>query len=170
MPRTPHDPARLSTYLRVHENRLAQVLASGFVSSETLSLAPLSGMLRLYGELACLGCILVRVDKYIRVLGADEDPEVQTTHYSYNASVQGFGSIFRHDNAHVHPGHADEHHRHDFDWRTGADVDDSPTWVGVHGWPTLGTFVEYVETWYWQNRGALPNPDAFPTLGVGRPF
>src|SRR3990172_2438968 len=51
---------------------------------------------------------------------ADANPLVQTLLYSYNLSVQGWNNVFRYDNAHAHGAHADHHHRHAFDWRTGA--------------------------------------------------
>jgi hypothetical protein len=53
--------------------------------------------------------------------------------YAYTASVSGYGNIFRYDANHGREGHPDNHHRHDFDWRTGDEVADSPQWKGVDG-------------------------------------
>jgi hypothetical protein len=38
-------------------------------------------------------------------------------------------------------GHEDAHHKHEFDWATGAEIAGSPKWCGVEGWPTLFDFV-----------------------------
>jgi len=71
----------------------------------------------------------------------------------------------RYDNWHPHGGHPDEHHKHDFDWRTGQEPY-SPRWIGVAGWPTLSEFIEEVMGWYYRNITGLPHPDAYGELGL----
>ena len=147
---------------------MAQAIASGFVREQTLTFEKLEGLYTLRGEIACLGNIVITVNKTIEILESDGDDDfVQTLTYSYNASVRGAKSFLRNDNAHPHDGHCDSHHRHDLDWRTEANLPGSPHWVGEGGWPTLGQFIEAVADWYWSHRDELPEPDAFPVLGSG---
>jgi hypothetical protein len=147
---------------------MAQAVESGFVSAHTLIFEKLEGLYTLRGEIACLGNIVVTVNKTIEILESDsEDDIVQTSGYSYNASVRGAKNFLRNDNAHSHEGHADPHHKHEFDWRTEANQPGSPHWVGEQGWPTLGQFIDAVQDWYWSHREELPEPERFPTLGLG---
>jgi len=100
--------------------------ADGFVGGDTLHL----DLRPLFAEqkrlIACLGGIVIRVQKAMseangRTLEPGTDPWLVTDDYSYNAHVAGEGCTFlRYDNAHAHDGHADEHHRHHGDWRTGG--------------------------------------------------
>lgn len=163
-----HSPTRFSTYFNTHENRMDGFRSSGFVGEDSLEFSFLeAGLLAIQGEISCLGDIVIRVGKTLIVLDdGTVDPPVQTVLYAYNASVRGYGSLLRHDNAHKYRGHADEHHRHDFDWQTGKHLPGSPSWVGPHGWPTLGRFVEEVEQWYWKHREELPNPEGYGALDV----
>jgi len=162
--KTPHDPARLSTYQRVHDNRMAQLRSGGIVLRDTLEweAAP-GGVLWLRGEIACRGGIVVAVEKKLELRSDEADPLVQTAMYAYNASVRGHDTFLRYDNTHPYPGHADSHHRHDVDWRTG---EEAVSWIGERGWPTLGTFLEYVERWYWDNRDDLPETAGEPEIGL----
>jgi len=166
LPRSPHGPARLGTYLQVHENRLAQLRASGFLGEDTLTITPRpGGGFAMRGELACTGGLVVAVHKRLVVLaGEGMAARVQTVRYSYNATVRGRGNVLRYDNVGEHGTHPDRHHRHDFDFRTDRELPGSPSWVGAAGWPTLGTFLEYVERWYIENRDELPG--TYPPLGV----
>lgn len=143
---------------------MAKFRAGGFVVDDTLEYEFLAGTFGIAGEIACRGGIVIRVDKTLEMAEGADDPLVLTFVYAYNAFVRGHGNLLRHDNAHTHPGHADEHHRHDFDWRTGEERPGSPTWVGAAGWPTLGGFIEELERWYWEHRDEFPDPDAAPRL------
>lgn len=140
--------------------------ADGFVGEDTLVLEPIgAGLLAMAGEIACLGGIVVRVEKYLEVLeGEAADAHVRTFEYQYNAFVRGRANILRYDNVHAYPGHGDAHHGHVYDWETGQQVPGSPFWVGEHGWPTLGEVLEELRTWYWTNREGLPDPDGYPAL------
>lgn len=164
-----HSPARLSTYREIHESRMDGFATSGFVGEHNLGFEfEGSGVLVIEGEISCLGDIVIRVEKYLDVLEEDTpDPLVRTYSYSYNASVRGHGNVVRYDNLHPHEGHPDEHHKHDFDWRTGDELAPvSPRWVGVAGWPTLSEFIEEVMGWYYRHLDELPNPNAYGSLGA----
>ena len=140
--------------------------SSGFVREDSLEFSFLeASLLTIRGEISCLGDIVIRVSKTLDVLDdGTADPPVQTFLYAYNAFVRDQNSFLRHDNTHQYPGHADEHHRHDFDWRSGEHFPGSPSWVGPDGWPTLGQFIEEVRVWYWKHREELPNPESYGIL------
>lgn len=164
-----HAPARLRTYRQVHDSRMEQFYSSGFVCSDTLVWAAIPGALTLVGEIGCKGNIVIAVEKLIALVDRHGDPddldvEVQTVRYAYNASVRGHGNILRHDNIHAHPGHPDSHHRHEFDWSTGEELEGFPRWCGADGWPTLGDFIQEVSDWYWKHRDDLPEPEGVPAL------
>ena len=163
-----HSPARLSTYQETHESRMNGFAAQGFVGEHNLEFTfEGSGVLALDGEISCLGNIVIRVEKYLRVLeNASPDPLVQTYSYSYNASVRGSSNVMRYDNWHPHEGHKDSHHKHDFDWQSDEELSYSPRWMGVMGWPTLSEFIEEVMGWYYRRYSELPSPDAYAALGL----
>lgn len=146
---------------------MGQMRAAGFVGEDTLVLEPIgSDLLVMAGEIACLGGIVVRVEKYLEVLeGEALDAYVRTFEYKYNAFVRGRNNVLRYDNSHTYHGHGDAHHKHVYDWRTGEHLPGFPAWVGEHGWPTLGEVLEELRAWYWANREGLPEPDGYPELG-----
>lgn len=170
-----HAPNRFSSYAEIHETVMSRFKSRDFVSVDSLEFLPVFGFegfegFRLSGEIACLGEIVLWVDKTLDALEEIRgDVIVQTTLYSYNAYVRGYHNIFRYDNLdgdYLRPGHLDEHHRHVFDWRNGTERIGSPYWVGHDDWPTLGDVLQELETWYWQHKDDLPNPDAYPKLGL----
>ncbi|MHC5934535.1 hypothetical protein [Nostoc sp.] len=158
-----------------------QFLDTGFVVEEALIFSPWQGFdddfneipqIRLNGEIACLGKILITVDKYLNILeGSGNNAVVQTFSYAYNASIQGHGNIFRYDNQDdifmFNLGHADEHHKHLFDWRV-ADQLGNVIWVGYEGWPKLDQIIREAESWYWENRSELFSPEQAAQIGKGR--
>lgn len=179
-----HAPNNFSNYERIHETVLNQFRESDFIGRETLKFSPWQRyyddlsipQIRLYGEIACRGKIVIRVEKYLDILeNSDNNPLVQTVSYAYNASVQGFGNIFRYDNLDDYfvsnNGHMDEHHKHNFNWVTGQQDWGGLVWVGYDNWPTLGQFIAELQIWYWENRGELAqhldDPDSYPKLGLG---
>lgn len=133
----------------------------GFIQRDTLQWGASDGCLCLCGEIACLGNIRIKVRKQYKpsISPAGEDV-VETVDYAYTASVSGYGNIFRYDANHGREGHPDNHHRHDFDWRTGDEVADSPRWIGFAKWPTLAEFIDEVHAWYDRHRDKLPEPNA----------
>lgn len=145
---------------------MEQFYSTGFVCVDTLAWEAVAGDLKLKGEIGCKGNIVIDVFKLFTVGPEDENPFIQTYRYAYNASMRGYNTFLRHDNAHPFPGHPDQHHRHEFDWRTGEETPGSPRWVGVAGWPTLGQFIQEIADWYWKHRESLPAPDGVPTLGL----
>ncbi len=153
---------------------MARLRDQRFMGRDTLAWEGIGlGLVSLEGEIACLGGIVISVDKTLEIFG-DTDTEnmpkpdtmIQTMYYAYNASVRGVGNIVRHDNT-DHHGHPDPHHRHDYDLNSRTEVEGSPFWVGEENWPHLNQFVEMVAAWYWEHRSELPDPDGFPELGPG---
>lgn len=132
-------------------------LRQGFVQQHTLTFEPYFGEIRIAGTIACRGRIVIMVQKFLSVLDDDTNPWVVTRYYSYQAFVAGHHGILRHDNAHSHPGHADQHHFHEIDWRTGDEQD--PIWCGEAGWPNLSEFILKVAEWYDLHREELPEPE-----------
>ena len=136
---------------------------SHFVGTDTLEWTSLraagSGvpLLVLAGKIACLGGIVIEVNKTLAVFseGQVENPFVQTERYAYNAWVRGHRPFLRYDNTHRYRGHADDHHRHDMDWRTGRGT---VSHVGEAAWPSLAVMISEVEAWHADNHGALPHP------------
>ncbi len=126
------------------------------------------------GGIACLGNLVLSVNKFLRILSDpdDDNPMVETKHYKYNLSVYGYDTVFRYDNSHpwyLHPRHHDPHHKHLFDWRAGKEVrPPSPLWIGVDDWPHLHRVIEEVREWHYLYRHVLPEPDAFPPLEGAR--
>jgi hypothetical protein len=149
---------------------MGRLLGEGFVQSDTLCFEAAAGYVRLEGEIACMGNIVITVTKFIRVVehAADGEPMVQTLTYAYNAHVRNHNTFLRVDNAHPHPGHADNHHRHRQDWRASQETElaGSPEWIGEAGWPTLAEFVREVHDWYCAHSDHLPVPDGAPRLGL----
>lgn len=144
-----------------------QMRADGFIGEDTLALEPIGAdILTMFGEIACLGGIVVRVEKYLEILeGEALDAYVRTFEYKYNAFIRGHNNVLRYDNTHTYNGHGDPHHKHMFDWKTGEHLPGYPSWVGEEDWPTLGEVMEELRGWYWANREDLPKPDGYPELG-----
>lgn len=155
-----HGANALKNYVETHETVMAQFYREGFVESDTLEIASAGkGLFHMEGEIRCLGGLVCTVDKWLETVDAadPENPGIRTFRYSYNVSVAGMHSVFRYDNA-DHHGHADAHHRHDFDWRTGATAVGSPRWVGEGDWPTLGDVLREMSEWYWAHEAQLRRP------------
>jgi Family of unknown function (DUF6516) len=162
-----HGPNSLRAYLQIHETCLANLKArpSRFVGDDTLEFSFKPSRVEISGEISCLGDIVIAVRKTLGVLsGQGMDAVVATNAYAYNASVRGHDNFLRYDNAHPHPEHHDDHHRHDMNWRTGEELPGSPCWVGASGWPTLTQFIEFAEEWYWEHLTQLPNAHEYAVL------
>jgi len=160
--RTPHDPARLLTYLRVHTDRMEAHLKEGFVQKSALVVQSFPGeSICIKGHLSCKGEILISVIKRLVIVdgGSEKNPLVQTKSYSYNAFVAGWGTFLRHDNSHEREGHPDNHHYHEFDWRTEEELLSSPVWCGEKNWPNLSEFINKANDWYDRHVDELPNPE-----------
>jgi hypothetical protein len=123
----------------------------------------------MYGEIACLGSIVIRVEKALRILQADgANSLVEADWYAYNVSVRNQKNIFRYDNQDqdfsFRKDHQDRHHKHVFDWKTGDEL--AVKWVGAERWPKLNEVIEEARNWYWAHKDELSNPDGYPQIGL----
>lgn len=164
-----HRPNRLKSYLETHETVLAQLRRDGFVGEDNISLSAGSEQLLMFGEIACLGGIVIRVEKALRILERNGSRSlVETDWYAYNVSVRNVANIFRYDNQDVdftfREGHQDRHHKYVFDWTTGDEQE--VQWVGADNWPKLNQVIEEALDWYWENRNKLPEPDKYPAINL----
>jgi hypothetical protein len=139
---------------------MEQLRSGGLVLSDCLSFSgEEGGSISLTGTVQCVGGLQISVIKNLSILdGEGLDAVVQTDVYAYNAWVPGHFNLLRHDNMHAQPGHPDAHHRHEFDWRSGAELPGSPRHVGAAGWPTLADFIQEIADWYWAHRDELARP------------
>ncbi len=166
-----HQPNRFQNYFKTHETVLEQFKSRRFVGNDTLEFRPSNCCFLLDGEIGCLGGLVIRVEKLIRIVSQDpQEPLVQTEWYAYNASLRNNHNIFRYDNQdedfNFRLGHADPHHKHTFDWCTGNELSESPLWVGAEKWPTLGDVLHELEDWYWKHKELLSNPEDYPELDL----
>ena len=71
--------------------------------------------------------------------------------YSYHAGIEGSAErpIFRYDNAHDYPGHADAHHKHHFDHTTWTRLG-PPEWIGQVDCPQLIDVLSELEDWWYE--------------------
>lgn len=149
---------------------MARLRDGGFVHRDNLSFSKISdSTIRLDGNVACLGDIVVSVEKKLEIVWRDRgEPLVQTVNYGYNASIQGWNSFLRWDNYHQYPGHQDPHHLHRMAWQTGLELPGSPERIGAQGWPTLAEAIREVGSWYYDNFEQLPRPFATAILTAPR--
>lgn len=129
--------------------------ASGFVVHDELKLEPRMDLpvLLIRGRVRCFHGLFVDV----RVTMATRDERaravVRVLDYSYHAGIEGPANrpIFRYDNAHDYPNHADTHHKHRFDHTTWKRLD-PPEWIGEAGCPQLIEVLTELEDW-WHESG-----------------
>lgn len=148
------------------------VRSGAFVQEHTLAYSAFAGHLAIVGEIACLGELVITVEKYLELVDGDDssdalhgrgqDARVQTVLYNYNVHLRGHDTVLRWDNTHPHPGHADFHHLHVREqWRGGRE---QVEWIGEDRWPTLAEVIDAAEAWYHRNRGDLANPEGVPWI------
>jgi len=150
-----HSPTSLRNYLSIHETVMQRFRRDGFVEFDDLALVPIGGgSIKMEGQIRCEGGLVCTVEKVLDVVDATdaENPLVLTVRYAYNVHVAGGHNLFRYDNVHGYPGHADASHRHAFDWPTGEVGE--VTWTGDE-WPTLGEVLEEMREWFWTHRSEL---------------
>jgi hypothetical protein len=162
MKRNPH---RLADYITTHEANMERLRSGGFVGVDTLAWERNPRSVRLFGEIACLGDIVITVDKTLEIVdGKGSQARILGRLYSYNVHLRNGAVIFRYDNLDTRAGHADAYHKHIYGSL------DSPeghvAWVGIDRWPTLGDVIEEARVWREANLHNLKDPDAFPTLGM----
>ncbi len=171
--KTKHQPNKYGSYVEIHTTVMEKFRAQGFIGSDNLLFESflLEGF-RLRGQIACLGGIVITVDKFIEILEHQGSYGlVQTKWYTYNVSLRGGNNIFRYDNQdkdYLRPGHQDEHHKHVFNPWNGCEIPNSPEWIGLENWPTLGEIIKESQDWYWQHREILNLPDVHGALDDNR--
>ena len=160
-----HGPNRLSSFLHIHDAILNKFAAHGFVGQQQYEATPFMDFVWMSGWIHCRGRIVIQYDKKLVVV--DElagEPLVQTEMYTYNASVQNGHNIVRYDNQHpeyLRPGHADPHHKHVFDFKSGDEMPESPLWLGAAKWPHLGDVISELEQWHSDHYNELESPDDY---------
>ncbi len=151
-----HNWNELNTYLRIHESYLAQAVESGFVLSHDLdAFEPdvLQGELILAGRIECKNGLFLDVDKHLEILDRQGRLYVRTREYSYQAMIVGSKTrpVFRYDNAHIHPSHADDHHKHCVNYQDWTYIT-PPQWIGHDNWPVLSEVIDELHQW-WMSTG-----------------
>jgi hypothetical protein len=164
-----HSPIPFHRYREIHETRIDQLCREGFIHKDTLEFTwNFPPFILLEGAIFCLGELIITVKKTLKIVTVRSncDFDVQTIEYAYNVSIKGRHNIFRYDNEDPYhfennPYHHDIHHKHIFDVETGEQLLDSPIWVGVNRWPTLGDVIAEAMLWRVQNYHLLFNPESF---------
>ncbi len=163
-----HRPNRFDKYQQIHDKYIQSFITEGFIDEKSLDYLKFAHdicEITLRGEIACLGQILITVDKDIKIVsGCGDAALVQTIMYEYNVSVRGYGNVFRYDNSHSRPGHPDNHHKHEFNWKLNELGEGRVRYIGEDGWPTLDQVIKEARDWYWSNKEELPK--GFPQLGL----
>lgn len=145
-----HGPIRLSSYLEIHTTVINRFVAQGFVVEDGLEIDDLgNGSIYISGLIRCAGGVTITVDKYLSIIDPGPPAFVQTVDYSYNASLDGVGNIFRYCSP--HPDHNTFHHRHTYDVFSGDQFGN----VSESGWPTLGEVIEELRCWTSDHHGNL---------------
>jgi Family of unknown function (DUF6516) len=128
-------------YQNVHEHHMG--LFNGFVVEDDLVPVPTETEVNWNGRILCEDGFSLAVLKIQEVNVRHGRPWVRTVIYSYQG-LQRVGNatrkLFRYDNFHPHPGHADAHHKHRCD-ADGNEID-PPDPVGAAHWPTLSAALE----------------------------
>jgi len=160
-----HGWIALDRYLHIHRRRLDE-FRDGFVIADNLTYAfegPSAFIIR--GRIICGHGLFIDVVKVLELdLHTRRSLLARTMSYSYHAGFRGWQSrpVFRYDNAHMYPGHGDEHHFHRFDYATWRPVE-PPDWIGRDRWPHLSDVIGELEDW-WDSVGRhldldLPDDD-----------
>ncbi|MEL7352759.1 MAG: hypothetical protein ABG776_12530 [Cyanobacteria bacterium J06555_13] len=147
---------------------LDQLRSDKFVGPDSIEIEPGSGELVMRGEIGCKGGILIDVEKTLAIIsGWGDEALVETVRYKYNVSLRGLSNILRYDNQDedfsFRKNHADRHHKHVFDWRTG--IQQRVEWVGADNWPKLNQVIEEMREWYGEHMHEL-KAQGYPALGL----
>jgi hypothetical protein len=140
-------------YLDAHFGSLARFEDFFLLDASHLAIdEPAEGTITMIGRLFFAHGLFIHVRK---ILERNDRGQVRTVQYSYHAGVIGKDarSILQYDNAHPHPGHADEHHRHRYDCQHWIEIK-PPEWIGRERWPTLGDVIEELYEW-WNEEGVF---------------
>jgi hypothetical protein len=140
-----HGWIQLDEYLKVHDRRISDY--SHFILQDFTEWRFGSTRVSLLGELVCQGGLELSITKYLEADFRNGRRKVRTYRYKYHllrrdeAETQ---NILRYDNIHLHKGHPDRHHRHDY---SDGDPTDAGVvrHVGAVAWPTLSQVIEEAE-------------------------
>lgn len=140
-----HGWIQLDEYLKVHDRRISDY--SHFILQDCTEWRSDSTRVSLIGELVCQGGLELSVEKYLEADFRNGRRKVRTYRYKYHLlrrDEAGTQNILRFDNVHLHKGHSDRHHRHDY---SNGDPTDAGVirHVGAVGWPTLSEVIEEAE-------------------------
>lgn len=145
----------LERYLHILDRQLEMCQASGFVVRDELGSAleddPPELVIR--GRIRCQHGLFVDVDATLAIRDQRGRATVWMLTYSYHAGIEGpvDRPVFRYDNAHDYPDHADAHHKHHFDHTTWKRRD-PPEWIGEARCPRLIDVLHELGDW-WQEIG-----------------
>lgn len=116
---------------------MQSLLNAGFVIEDRLqsALRTSPDLYVITGRVICQHGLFVSVRKELKTRILRQRVEVRTSSYSYHAALDGtpVRGIFRYDNAHAYPGHADAHHRHQYDCGRSWKSIEPPDWIGAAG-------------------------------------
>jgi hypothetical protein len=161
-----HDWKSWDNYLAVHQSYLRDY--EHFILSDQLEATPTSEVVDWDGVLYCCDGIEIHVRKLQDVELTGRRPMVRTREYSYQVLRRVAGreaiKLFRYDNIHRQPGHADYHHKHRFA-ADGTEIE-PPAHIGEDAWPTLSDVIkEIYDRWVvWRQAIATD-----PVLGRDQP-
>jgi hypothetical protein len=141
-----------------HLGHMASLRATGIVGDDTIKLLRFADSLLMVGQIGCKGNIVITVEK---LLAITDEEIVQTVRYSYQATIRNGHKILRYDNQHAHHGHADDHHKHVFNFQTGDELANSPHWIGVDGWPTLSDVIREIAEWHHEHYDELTDAETY---------
>jgi hypothetical protein len=143
-----HDWNSWDNYYSIHQHCLADF--EHFILDDQVTATPTATLVTWGGVLYCSGGIEIHISKSQQVEAHQSGRTmVRTVEYSYNVLRREAGhavNLFRYDNVHTQPKHADPHHRHRFDAH-GAEIE-PPEHMGVARWPTLGEVIREAHEWY----------------------
>lgn len=156
-----HDWNSWEGYIHAHEGHMARYRGHFVLDDQLVHTITAKGVLW-QGVLYCADGIEIHVSRFQEVSYQRRRLMVRTRDYSYHVFQRAGGvtrNLFRYDNIHERPGHADRHHRHEYD-AAGNEVI-AP--VGAAGWPTLGDVID--ETYAWLERERTRGPRDEPRSG-----
>jgi len=132
---------------------MQRLMGEGFIVSHNLETAPIPRGLILSGRVHCQHGLFVDVYKVYAIENRRGRPWIKAEQYKYHAGVEGDEDrpIFRYDNAHPYPSHADSYHKHRFDHTTWKEIK-PPVWIGRAHWPHLSDVIEELRVW-WEQTG-----------------
>lgn len=145
----------LERFLHILDRQLEPLRVSGFVLEDELTLErrrePRALLLR--GRVRCIHGLFVDVRLTMATKDERARAVVRILDYSYHAGIEGSADrpIFRYDNAHDYPHHADAHHKHHFDHATWKRLD-PPEWIGEADCPQPIDVLYELEDW-WRETG-----------------